>query len=170
MHADTVLARAAAPVRLAAAGLIVALCTLPAAANDVLKWNDTTVKAVTMGGQNPIQQSRTVAMVQGAVHDALNAIEPRYRSYATVGAGNPNASPEAAVASAARGVLVGTVDDVPLGEREVGEDLGAAIAGEAVGARWAEEMATARPRALPWARPALRRLRAQGVRMGLVTA
>jgi phosphoglycolate phosphatase len=41
---------------------------------------------------------------------------------------------------------------------------------EAVGARWAEEMATARPRALPWARPALRRLRARGVRLGLVTA
>ena len=41
---------------------------------------------------------------------------------------------------------------------------------EAVGARWAEEMAAARPRALPWARPALRRLRANGVRLGLVTA
>ena len=41
---------------------------------------------------------------------------------------------------------------------------------EAIGARWAEEMAAARPRALPWARPALRRLRAHGVRLGLVTA
>ena len=41
---------------------------------------------------------------------------------------------------------------------------------EAVGARWAEEMALARPRALPWARPALRRLRTHGVRLGLVTA
>jgi HAD superfamily hydrolase (TIGR01549 family) len=41
---------------------------------------------------------------------------------------------------------------------------------EPVGARWAEEMAAARPRALPWARPALRRLRASGVRLGLVTA
>jgi HAD superfamily hydrolase (TIGR01509 family) len=41
---------------------------------------------------------------------------------------------------------------------------------EAVGARWAEEMSAARPRALPWARPALRRLRASGVRLGLVTA
>ncbi len=41
---------------------------------------------------------------------------------------------------------------------------------EAVGERWADEMAAARPRALPWARPALRRLRARGVRLGLVTA
>ena len=109
MHADTVLARAAAPVRLAAAGLIVALCTLPAAANDVLKWNETTVKAVTTGGQNPIQQSRTVAMVQGAVHDALNAIKPRYTAYyyeATAAAG---AVPEAAVAAASHTVLVAVI-------------------------------------------------------------
>ena len=41
---------------------------------------------------------------------------------------------------------------------------------DAVGARWAEEMAKGSPRALPWARPALRRLRTQGVRLGLVTA
>lgn len=36
--------------------------------------------------------------------------------------------------------------------------------------RWAEEMGRMRPRALPWARGGLRRLRAQGVRLGLVTA
>ena len=36
--------------------------------------------------------------------------------------------------------------------------------------RWAEEMGRMRPKALPWARGALRRLRANGVRLGLVTA
>lgn len=36
--------------------------------------------------------------------------------------------------------------------------------------RWGEEMAKGRPRALPWARGALRRLRRHGVRVGLVTA
>ena len=41
---------------------------------------------------------------------------------------------------------------------------------DAVGDRWADEMAAGRPRALPWARPALRRLRRSGVRLGLVTA
>jgi HAD superfamily hydrolase (TIGR01509 family) len=41
---------------------------------------------------------------------------------------------------------------------------------DAVGERWADEMAARRPRALPWARPALRRLRRHGVRLGLVTA
>ena len=37
-------------------------------------------------------------------------------------------------------------------------------------ARWAEEMGRLRPRALPWARGGLRRLRRDGVRLGLVTA
>jgi HAD superfamily hydrolase (TIGR01509 family) len=41
---------------------------------------------------------------------------------------------------------------------------------ERTSARWAEEMGRMRPRALPWARGALRRLRAHGVRLGLVTA
>jgi pyrophosphatase PpaX len=36
--------------------------------------------------------------------------------------------------------------------------------------RWAEEMSRMRPRAMPWARGALRRLRRRGVRIGLVTA
>ncbi|MFN8628913.1 MAG: HAD-IA family hydrolase [Chloroflexota bacterium] len=36
--------------------------------------------------------------------------------------------------------------------------------------RWAEEMGQMRPKALPWARRGLRRLKANGVRLGLVTA
>ncbi len=36
--------------------------------------------------------------------------------------------------------------------------------------RWADEMAGMRPRAMPWARGALRRLRSHGIRVGLVTA
>jgi HAD superfamily hydrolase (TIGR01509 family) len=39
-----------------------------------------------------------------------------------------------------------------------------------VAARWAREMRAGRPRALPHARPAIRRLRAHGIRLGLVTA
>jgi HAD superfamily hydrolase (TIGR01509 family) len=37
-------------------------------------------------------------------------------------------------------------------------------------ARWAEEMGRMQPRALPWVRRALRQLRGNGVRLGLVTA
>ena len=39
-----------------------------------------------------------------------------------------------------------------------------------VAERWAQEMRNGRPRALPHARPAIRRLRAHGIRLGLVTA
>ena len=39
-----------------------------------------------------------------------------------------------------------------------------------VAARWAKEMLQGQPRALPWARGGLRRLRRHGVRLGLVTA
>jgi HAD superfamily hydrolase (TIGR01509 family) len=39
-----------------------------------------------------------------------------------------------------------------------------------VSERWAAEMTRMRPRALPWARGGLKRLRRQGVRLGLVTA
>lgn len=41
---------------------------------------------------------------------------------------------------------------------------------DATAIRWSEEMRSARPRALPWARGALRRLGRRGVRLGLVTA
>ena len=81
MHAVFALVRAAVRVHLVAAAIVTALIALPAVANDVLKWNETTVKAAIAGGQNPIQQTRTVAMVQAAVHDALNAIKPPYAAY-----------------------------------------------------------------------------------------
>ncbi len=78
----------------ALAGILLATaCLQPADANEVLKWNETAAKAAAANGQNPIQTSRTVAMVQGAVHDALNAITPRYAPYYFEGPGQAGASP-----------------------------------------------------------------------------
>ena len=52
-----------------------------ARADAVTDWNATAgTVAPRFGG--PQQQSRAMAMVQIAVHDALNAINPRYASYA----------------------------------------------------------------------------------------
>lgn len=95
---------------LLAAALSLALSG-PACADAVTDWNLQT-NLVVGGAGGPPQQFRVFAMVHIAIHDALNAIDPRFRSYAAVGAGNPNASAAAAVASAARGVLVGTLPDV----------------------------------------------------------
>ncbi len=95
---------------LALAGVVLATAGLqPAGANEVLKWNETATKAAAANGQNPIQTTRTIAMVQGAVHDALNAITPRYAAYYYEAAATAGASPDAAVAAAAYTVLAGVV-------------------------------------------------------------
>jgi hypothetical protein len=81
-----------------------------ALADAVTDWN-TNANDVVGGAGGPPQQFRVFTIVQIAVHDALNAIDPRYESYSVVGAGNPNASPDAAVARAARDTLVALLPD-----------------------------------------------------------
>jgi len=88
---------------------LIATAHLPAAANEVLRWNETTMKAIEANGQNNIVTTRTLAMVQAAVHDALNAISRRYAAYYFEGPADPMASPDAAVSAAAHTVLVGVV-------------------------------------------------------------
>jgi vanadium-dependent haloperoxidase-like protein len=98
---------------LRSAGLVVCLWALaiapPAFANEVVHWNETAMKAIVANGQNNIVSTRTLAMVQVAVHDALNAIDRRYDGYYFEGPGDTAASPDAAVAAAAHTVLVGIV-------------------------------------------------------------
>jgi PAP2 superfamily len=93
---------------LAVLGLVViALGTAHAASvNDVAEWNDVAVTVLVAGGQNNLTLTRGLTMVSVAMHDALNAIQRRYEPYAFDGVGEPNATPEAAVATAARDVLV----------------------------------------------------------------
>src|SRR5882724_4641473 len=101
---------------LAVATLWVVACLLSVAAfaqpaaNEVLQWNETTMKAIAENGQNNVVATRTLAMVQAAVHDALNAIDRRYDAYYFEGPADASASPDAAVAAAAHTVLVGVVN------------------------------------------------------------
>jgi hypothetical protein len=89
------------------------LCAAPSHArgtNAVLEWNLIASNAAVAGGQNSVFQTRTLAMVQAAVHDALNAIDRRYELYVPQGRILPiDASPEAAVATAAHDVLVALI-------------------------------------------------------------
>src|SRR5713101_5412144 len=99
---------------LAVATLGVTACLLSLAfaqpaANEVLQWNETTMKAIEANGQSNVVATRTLAMVQAAVHDAQNAINRRYDAYYFEGPGDAAASPDAAVAAAAHTVLVGVV-------------------------------------------------------------
>lgn len=92
-------------IHLITAAALAALSAIPAFANEAIKWNETAARVAVAGGQNPIQQTRTVAMVQAAVHDALNAIKPRYMAYYYEGPASAGASTEAAVAAASLAVL-----------------------------------------------------------------
>jgi hypothetical protein len=62
---------------------------------------------------NPFHESRIYAMTHLAIHDALNAIDRRSRPY-TFDMREPSASPDAAVAAAARDVLVPLIRQLPL--------------------------------------------------------
>jgi len=52
----------------------------------VIDWNLRTYETIkaTDGYQNPLAASRTLAMVHLAMHDAVNAVQPRYQPYAYV--------------------------------------------------------------------------------------
>jgi hypothetical protein len=75
--------------------------------NAVTHWNAVATVAFTPSqGTNPMAQSRTLAILHAAMHDALNAIDRRFEAYTPGLRPAPGASPEAAVAAAARDVLV----------------------------------------------------------------
>jgi len=76
-------------------------------ANAVTHWNAVASDAFAPSqGTNPMVQSRTLAIVHAAIHDAINAIDRRYEPYTAGLAAAPGASVDAAVAAAARDVLV----------------------------------------------------------------
>ena len=91
-------------------------CAAPAwvHASVVTDWNavaSTAPVAPLFGG--PPQQARVNAMVQIAVHDALNSIDPRYQTYSSLIGAASDANPDAAVASATYHVLHGLIDPMP---------------------------------------------------------
>ena len=75
----------------------------PAGANGIADWNDTAI-SVARASADPVLL-RTVAMVHIAMFDAVNAVDPKFQEYA-VRVDGSGASPEAAAAAAAYGILV----------------------------------------------------------------
>ena len=90
----------------------------PAAGDAVTVWNANAGAAATAAciapGANPLHESRMYAMTHVAIHDALNAIDRRSRPYTFDMQARPGASPDAAVAAAARDVLVRLIGQLPL--------------------------------------------------------
>jgi hypothetical protein len=111
----------------------------------ILDWSDHTENALVVDSKNidPLPATRTISMVHVAMHDAINAIEPKFEAYAYKER-DPGAHPVAAAAAAAHRVLVkqfpaqkegldaklaASLADVPDGDAET---KGVAL-GEAVG-------------------------------------
>jgi hypothetical protein len=90
---------------------------IAATGDAVVTWNENAGKAATKAClapvANPLHESRMYAIVHIAIHDALNAIDRRSRPYAFDERGDPGASPDAAVAAAARTTLVALIGQLP---------------------------------------------------------
>ncbi len=82
--------------------------TASASTDPVITWNEHATDALLVrGGQPPQQSVPHLAMVHGAVYDAVNAIRGGWQGYLLRPAeASPDASTDAAVAAAAHGVLV----------------------------------------------------------------
>lgn len=81
-------------------------------ADVILDWNVATQEAITVanGYSDPFDAVRMFAMVHLAMHDAVNGVDSRYDRYAST-ARDRYASPEAAAAAAAHGVLLSLFPD-----------------------------------------------------------
>jgi membrane-associated phospholipid phosphatase len=87
----------------------------PPDGNAVTHWNAVASAVfVPTEGTNPLAQSRTFAILHAAVHDVLNTIDRRYEPYTRGVTAAPDASVDAAVAAAAREVLIALVPDQTL--------------------------------------------------------
>ena len=112
------------PLMFAAAmtGIVTTLVTVtgpvPSAAqpatNEAIEWNSIASTAImTTAAQPPHAAVISMAMVQGAVYDAVNAIDGGHQPYLVAPAADPGDSKEAAVATAAFRVLVGFPERTP---------------------------------------------------------
>jgi hypothetical protein len=76
----------------------------------VLQWNAIAAKAfLPTQGTDPPAQSRTFAILHAAIHDAVNANDPRFARYTAALQPDNEASLDAAVAAASRHVLVALI-------------------------------------------------------------
>ena len=98
-------------------GVLLTLPPVSAGADPVIAWNENAARAATAAclhiSGNGLVEARMYAMVHAAVHDALNAIDRRARPYVFDASASAAASVDAAVAAAARDVLVSVIVTLP---------------------------------------------------------
>ena len=94
--------------RIARLGLaMVFVCGIGASAraDDVTDWNEQMLRAALIAGTSPTSTTRFAAMVQSAMFDAVNGINPRYSHIYVAPAAPPGASRRAAAVQAAYAML-----------------------------------------------------------------
>jgi hypothetical protein len=116
-----------------AAGVFVTSATasgLESRANAVITWNANAgaaaLAACIAPTNDPLHESHLYATMHVAIHDALNAIDRRSRPYAFKTRARRGTSPDAAVASAARNVLVPLIRQIPAPFSQACVDAGVA--------------------------------------------
>jgi PAP2 superfamily len=138
----------------ATAGAVALAAPAVARADAVTDWNAIASNSiVTVAGQPPAVSALSFAIVQGAVYDAVNAIDGGYRPYLVLPAANPWDSKDAAAAAAAFKVLawlfpgqlvtlqpaydgyVAALPDQPAGSKAAGVAIGEAAAAAMITAR-----------------------------------
>ncbi len=95
-------------IAMAIALLIGTYVTVPAQPQDpVMEWNQEAARLTLLpaSGLAPVQQTRTMAIVQVSVHDAVNGITRQYRTYLPSSPAPAGASPEAAAIASAHHAL-----------------------------------------------------------------
>jgi hypothetical protein len=101
-------ATAANPIAHSALSGAPTMMALPAQVSDtVTEWNQEAVRLTLLPASAlaPVQQTRVMAIVQVAVHDAVNGITGKFATYLSPGPAPENASPEAAAIAAAHHAL-----------------------------------------------------------------
>jgi hypothetical protein len=108
MHKQSVTRVAAVVLLVAVGALLSASARGQSAGNSAIEWN--AIATTAAAGQPPHVAPLSLAMVQGAVYDAVNAIDGGHQPYLVSPPANASDSKEAAVATAAFRVLVGFPD------------------------------------------------------------
>ena len=95
-----------------AAALLAITVVGRASVDEVARWNQIATDATVAAKINPLAESRIFAILHAAIHDAVNAVEPRYEPYQPRTSPAPaGASVDAAIAGAAHATLVALLPD-----------------------------------------------------------
>ncbi len=95
----------------ALAAAVLAAPARACAQNAILEWNEIATQFIVVGSQAPVQQTRLMAIVHVAMHDAVSGITGEYDQYVPGRAASGGMSPEAAAIGAAHRALQGALQD-----------------------------------------------------------